>query len=252
MRSISIYSWGTSAPFTNVEPDYPRPLVRFAECYVRMRAKYSTPWLTMKDVPKVNQCLVFVDLETSGLDQNAPNAEILELALVAVDPRTLTEVAHWSSPLNARCHTGEWHPRVLDMHQANGLLDDLRGPRRHLRFEAGGWPWVHEAEAVACAFMAQYAPSTEAGPYSPMCGANVGSFDRQWIRKFMPKLDQCFHYRCLDTNTAFLVDQYVFGLSNGVKAQCAHRALADARASVDTLRGMARVLYAGYAAEGRL
>ena len=201
--------------------------------------------------------LVFIDIESSGLDPNAPGAEILELALVAVDPRTLTEVAHWSSPLNAKAHTGEWHPRVVQMHQENGLLDDLRGPRSHLTFAAGGWPWVHEAEAVACAFMAAYAPMTPDRNgnligWSPMCGANVGSFDRPWIRKFMPKLDECFHYRCIDSNTAFLVDQYVFGLSNGVKTDCAHRALADARQSVETLRGMASVLWAGYHQLGRL
>lgn len=188
--------------------------------------------------------LIFIDIESTGLDPNAPGAEILELALVAVDPRSLVEVACFSTPIKARCHTGEWHPRVVEMHQNNGLLDELRGPRSVLALEAGGLPHLHQVEAAAVAFVQQHAPDR----FSPMCGANVGSFDRQWIRRFTPKLDEAFHYRCLDTNAAFLVDQYVFARAT-TKAQTAHRALADARASVDTLRGLASKLWTVYAAE---
>ena len=39
--------------------------------------------------------LIFIDIETTGLDHAAPEAQILEIALVAVDARTLQEVAHW-------------------------------------------------------------------------------------------------------------------------------------------------------------
>lgn len=191
--------------------------------------------------------LVFVDIESSGLLWDAPEAELLELALVAVDARTLTEVAHWSTPIAARCHTGEWHPRVVEMHQNSGLLAELRGPRSHLRHEAGGLPTLEQAEGVALQFMAAYAPEQS----SPMCGANVGSFDRQWLRRFMPRLDQAFHYRSLDTNAQFIVESMVFGLSTS-KGETRHRALDDARASVDTLRKLASTLWAGYAAQGRL
>lgn len=194
--------------------------------------------------------LVFIDLETTGLDHDAPGAEILEIALVAVDARTLTEVAHWHTPVKARCHTGEWHPRVVEMHQDSGLLAELRGPRSHLRHEAGGLPTLAEAEAVALQFMAAYAGGVDGVP-SPMCGANVGSFDRQWVRRFMPKLDQAFHYRCLDSNAQFLVGSFVFGLSTS-KDHTEHRALSDARASVDTLRKLASTLWHGYTAQGRL
>lgn len=196
--------------------------------------------------------LIFIDLETNGLVQNAPGAELLELALVAIDPRTLQEIAHYTTPLNARYHTGEWAPYVVEMHQNSGLLQDLRGPRAVLKVEAGGLPHVHQAEAVALQFMAQYAPVDDKGRgTSPMCGANVGSFDRQWVRKFMPKLDKAFHYRCLDTNGAFLIEQHVFGLT-GEKTETRHRALADARQSVDTLRKHAATLYEGYRAQVRV
>lgn len=102
--------------------------------------------------------LVFVDLETTGLDHTAPEAELLELALVAVDARTLAEVAHWSTPIKARCHTGEWHPRVYEMHANSGLLLELRSERSLLKFEAGGLPTLEQAESVALQFMAMYAP----------------------------------------------------------------------------------------------
>jgi oligoribonuclease len=190
--------------------------------------------------------LIFIDLETTGLLWDATNAEILELALVAVDARTLQEVAHYATPLNAKCYTGEWHPRVVEMHQNSGLLQELRGPKAHLKHEAGGLPYVHQAEQVALQFMAQYAP----GQSSPMCGANVGAFDRQWVRRFMPKLDEAFHYRCLDTNAAFLVESFVFGLTSS-KGVTTHRALDDARQSVDTLRKQAATLFEGYRVQGR-
>ncbi len=196
--------------------------------------------------------LIFIDLETNVLDQNAPGAELLELALVAIDARTLQEIAHYTTPLNARCHTGEWDPDVVEMHSNSGLLQELRGPRALLKTEAGGLPHVHQAEAVALQFMAQYAPVDDRGRgTSPMCGANVGPFDRQWVRKFMPKLDLAFHYRCLDTNDAFLIEQHVFGLVSE-KDVCAHRALSDARQSVDTLRKHAATLYEGYRVQGRV
>lgn len=191
--------------------------------------------------------LIFIDIETTGLDHAAPEAQILELALVAVDARTLQEVAHYHTPLNAKCYTGEWHPSVVEMHQNSGLLQELRGPRSHLTLEAGGLPHLHQAEAVALQFMAQYAPDRT----SPMCGANVGSFDRQWLRKHMPKLDAAFHYRCLDTNAAFLVEQLVFGLVSD-KGETRHRALGDARQSVETLRKLAATLFEGYTAQGRI
>jgi oligoribonuclease len=191
--------------------------------------------------------LVFVDIETSSLDHTAPGAELLELALVAVDARTLTELGHWSTPIAARCHTAEWHPRVVEMHQDSGLLAELRGPRAMLKFEAGGLPTLEQAEGVALQFLGAYAPNQS----SPMCGANVGSFDRQWLRRFMPRLDQAFHYRSLDTNAQFIVESMVFGLSTS-KGETRHRALDDARQSVDTLRKLASTLWHGYTAQGRL
>lgn len=84
-----------------------------------------------------------------------------------------------------------------------------------------------------------------------MCGANVGAFDRQWLRRFMPRLDAAFHYRCLDTNAAFLVESYVFGLST-TKGVTTHRALDDARQSVETLRKLASTLFEGYRVRGRI
>lgn len=197
--------------------------------------------------------LVFIDVEaagpgkTGGLDPHTLGAEILELALVAVDARTLTEIGHWSTVLNAKAHWTEWDPYVQDLHTNSGLLKELKDGRQHLLHAAGGHPYVHEAEEIALQFMAQFAPDQS----SPMCGANVGSYDRRWLRKFMPKLEAAFHYRCLDTNGFFLVDQLVFGLVTQ-KTVAAHRALADCRQSIDTLRAHCATLYTAYTAIGRI
>lgn len=178
---------------------------------------------------------VFLDLETGGVDPLDPRAqwaEILEVAVVAVDNR-LNEVAHWTSPIKPKC--GTWHnvlpPRVREMHDGSGLTRAIKCGEHYTWPQGGGLPTAAEAEAVCLQFMAQYAP----GKSSPLCGANVGRFDARWLRVHMPALHDAFHYRCLDSNFCFLADQFFGGIPS-VKGETRHRALDDARQSIATVR----------------
>lgn len=180
---------------------------------------------------------VFLDLETGGPDplhgEHDPKGQILEIALVAVDNR-LREMAHWHSPI--RPLGVDWRvimpPRVIEMHDGSGLTRDIQRHEPHTKpFAEGGLPTEAEAEAVCIQFMQTYAPNRT----SPMCGANVGAFDRRWLRARMPGLESTFHYRCYDTNTFFLSDQFFLGRSS-VKGETRHRALDDARQSIQTVR----------------
>lgn len=190
---------------------------------------------------------IWVDLETTCLDERHPDAAILEIGLVAVDAR-LNEVAHWSSPIKfhhgdlAACLTRNG---TFEMHQNSGLYGELIGERSHLLFEAGGLPTLAEAEAVACQFVQTFAPPVflprrdGTGEYmaagSPICGANVGKFDAIWLRAKMPKLAAMFHYRCFDTNAFFMSEQR-FGGGPSTKGEVRHRSLDDCRQSIDTVR----------------
>lgn len=188
---------------------------------------------------------IWVDLETSTLDERTPDSYILEIGLVAVDAQ-LNEVAHWASPVKfPRGDLTDVLRRggVLEMHSNSGLYGELQGSdgRAHRAFEAGGLPSLAEAEAVAQSFVATFAPpvmsadGTRVVQGSPLCGANVGKFDWPWLRQHMPKLAAMFHYRCYDTNFAFMSEQR-FGGGPSVKAETRHRALADCRQSIATVR----------------
>lgn len=183
-------------------------------------------------------CWIFLDLETTGLDPS--DGELLEIGLVAVNPR-LEEVAHWSSPIKP-VH-GDWLAKlsanayVKEMHQNSGLLGELLGPRSHLQFQAGGLPTLAEAETVACAFVDQFGAGVDAKgrPLTIMAGANISSFDRQWLKAKMPALEARFHYRSADTNFTFLAEQFLTG-GPTEKGETRHRALDDARQSVESVR----------------
>lgn len=174
---------------------------------------------------------VWLDYECSCLDENDPRAELLEIAMVAVEPRTLRELGAWTTPLKSRVFTGEWRPEVVEIHTASGLLAELRSGRQHLKLEAGGFPTVLEAEAQAIGFLGYYGALGQ----SPICGANPG-FDKAWMRKHMPRLADSFHYRVFDTNFCFQLERFIRGTDDYQKRDVAHRALADCRASIQTLR----------------
>lgn len=182
-------------------------------------------------------CFVFVDLETGGPDplhgEHDPKGQILEIALVAVDNR-LNEVAHWTSPIKPL--GVDWRvimpPRVIEMHDGSGLTRDIQRHEPHaVPFAQGGLPTEAEAEAVCIQFMQQFAP----GRTSPMCGANVGRFDARWLKARMAGLEACFTHRCVDTNFAFLTEQFILGKAS-VKGETRHRALDDCRQAIQTVR----------------
>lgn len=181
---------------------------------------------------------IIIDTESTGLDERAPGAQLLEIALVAVD-RRLQEVAHWHSPI--KVHRGDFpnclDPYVLEMHSNSGLMAELRGGRGYTTFEAGGLPTEAEAEAVALQFVAAYgaAPDSRGRPAAIMVGANIGAFDRQWLKARTPRLNAAFHYRSVDSNFTFLSEQFLLG-GPTEKGETRHRALDDARQCLGTLR----------------
>ncbi len=176
--------------------------------------------------------LIFLDLETTGLDE--ATGEILEIGMLAVNPRNLQELAAWSTPVNPSSgFYAKMDPRVVEMHTASGLLEELRGPRSYTKLEAGGLPGLAQAEAWAIACFDNWGGATVDGK-SPLCGSNPG-FDRRWLRRWMPALEQRFLYRDFDSNFTFQLARFVFG-QDTKKEHTHHRALADCRQSVQTIR----------------
>ena len=89
-----------------------------------------------------------------------------------------------------------------------------------------------EAEAQALAFLQQYVPART----SPMCGNSVCQ-DRRFLARWMPTLENWFHYRNLDVSTVKeLARRWRPEIYEGVKKAGSHTALADIHESIGELR----------------
>ena len=68
-----------------------------------------------------------------------------------------------------------------------------------------------------------------------MCGNSICQ-DRRFLARYMPKLEQYFHYRHLDVSTLKeLARRWAPEVANGFTKQSSHLAMDDIRDSIDEL-----------------
>lgn len=165
--------------------------------------------------------LVWLDMEMTGLD---PERErIIEVAVVVTEP-DLTIVAEGP---------------VLVIHQPDSLLDAMDSWNRSTHSKSGLTAKVkastmteQQAQEELIAFLSQYVPAGK----SPLCG-NTVSQDRRFMFKYMPKLEQFFHYRTVDVSTLKeLARRWKPELLKGFEKRSKHEALADIYESIDELK----------------
>jgi len=165
--------------------------------------------------------LVWLDMEMTGLD---PERErIIEVAVVVTEP-DLTVVAEGP---------------VLVIHQPDSLLDAMDSWNRSTHSKSGLTAKVkastmteEQAQDALIAFLSQYVPAGK----SPLCG-NTVSQDRRFMFKYMPKLEQFFHYRTVDVSTLKeLARRWKPELLKGFEKRSKHEALADIYESIDELK----------------
>ncbi|RBW48372.1 oligoribonuclease [Marinobacter sp. F3R11] len=165
--------------------------------------------------------LVWIDLEMTGLD---PEKErIIEMATIITD-----------SELNLVAEGP-----VIAVHQPDSLLDSMDEWCTRTHGESGLTRRVREskiseaeAEQQTLAFLKEYMEPGE----SPLCGNSIGQ-DRRFLVKYMPQLEDFFHYRNLDVSTVKeLARRWRPDVLKGVKKQGSHQALDDIRDSINELR----------------
>jgi oligoribonuclease len=165
--------------------------------------------------------LVWIDLEMTGLDPDRDR--ILEIATVVTDSdlNVLGEgpviAVHQTDA--ALAGMDEWN---TEQHGQSGLLDRVRRSR------------VTEAEAQALTldFVKLWVPPGT----SPMCGNSICQ-DRRFLHRYMPALEQFFHYRNLDVSAVKeLARRWAPAVVRGVKKTSSHLALKDIRESIEELR----------------
>lgn len=172
-------------------------------------------------MPKDPSALVWLDLETTGLD--AAVSSILEIATIVTDgDLNIVEegpdlVIHQPSAVLAA--SDSW---CLDQHTASGLFEESRKSKVTLA----------QAEQRTLAFVKRFCLDGTA----PLCGNSI-CFDRRFLILHMPKLDEYLSFRNVDVSSIKeLVHRWFPGTIGQLDKKSMHRALDDIRESIEELR----------------
>ncbi len=165
--------------------------------------------------------LIWVDMEMTGL---LPETDrIIEVAFVITD-NDLNTVAE--AP-------------VLVVHQPQSILDGMDGWNKSTHAKSGLIEKVKasllndaQVEEQMIDFLKEYVPIRT----SPMCGNSICQ-DRRFMARWMPKLEDYFHYRNLDVSTLKeLAKRWKPEMAKGVKKHGKHQALADIYESIEEMK----------------
>lgn len=172
-------------------------------------------------MPASNDNLIWVDLEMTGLDPETDT--VIEIATIVTDPqlKTLAEgpviAIHVDDPtLDAM---DEWN---TEHHTRSGLVKRVRASEYTL----------DKASQETIEFLQQW---IEPGK-SPMCGNSICQ-DRRFMVRYMPELENFFHYRNVDVSTIKeLVRRWQPSIASGFSKTSTHLALDDIRESIAELQ----------------
>ena len=173
-------------------------------------------------MPKISdENLIWIDLEMTGLD---PNSDlIIEIATIVTDKNlnVIDEgpsiVIHQSD--EAMDGMDEW---CTNQHGKSGLTDRVKNSVIS----------EETAENLTLAFLKQYVP----GHKSPMCGNSICQ-DRRFLARYMPQLEDFFHYRNLDVSTLKeLTSRWAPEKKMVYTKESSHLAMDDIKDSIDELK----------------
>ena len=179
------------------------------------------PFYSESAMPQDAARLVWIDLEMTGLKPDTDR--VIEVALVVTDGdlAPVAEAPVWAvhqddAALDAM---DSWNKGT---HGRSGLIDRVKAS-----------PFAEaDVEAAALAFLREHVPPKA----SPMCGNSICQ-DRRFLARWMPALEDYFHYRNLDVSTLKeLARRWKPDLMKGVPKEGRHEALADVYESIAELR----------------
>lgn len=174
--------------------------------------------------------LIWIDLEMTGLDPD--NDYIIEIATIVTDAN-LNVLAEGPSlvihqPDAVMDNMNEW---CIRQHGQSGLTQRVRDSSVTER----------EAEQQTIAFLAEYVDKGA----SPICGNSIGQ-DRRFLNRYMPELENYFHYRNLDVSTIKeLARRWKPELLKSFTKKGSHLAMDDIRDSIAELQHYRAAFFKG-------
>ena len=181
----------------------------------------------MSSGKNLENCLVWVDLEMTGLDPRVDR--ILEVAVVVTDAdlNLLSTLSRGANGLEMAIfqeniileNMNDWCKKT---HGESGLVN---------RVKASSWT-ENMAEKEIVQFLSEFvSPKT-----APLCGNSIWQ-DRRFICEYMPELDNFLHYRCVDVSTIKeLARRWKPELFMQFQKKSAHTALSDIQESIGELK----------------
>lgn len=165
--------------------------------------------------------LVWIDMEMTGLDPET--CVVMEIATIVTDAQ-----------LNILAEGP-----VIAVHQSDDVLDNMDEWCTRVHGESGltarcreSKISVEEAAKQTIGFLEQW---VDAGK-SPLCGNTIGQ-DRRFLVKYMPELEDYFHYRSIDVSTIKeLTRRWKPEILDGFEKKGVHLALDDIRESIEEMR----------------
>lgn len=191
----------------------------------------------MTKTNSTDKLLLWLDLESTGLDTSNGD-EIIEIGCILTheDLRVLGEfeaVVKPSANAMARLAANQF---LVDMHSANGLLDEINAGRSIAQAELDLLIWLRGLGVSVKMF------DSDLGDLQKLtlAGSGVGHFDLPTIRIHMPALAERLNYFVLDVGTIRRAhEMWVCTPVSAANDAKTHRAIDDIRCHLEEARAFA-------------